>query len=129
MVTRPFTDFLPDSGARFSADAPSISKQLSDFFNLRCEPDFRYAARLACWIVRDRQSGRWRLAKDEPIEAARQICEEASHVMGRGWFINSEGVARDVLRLAAFLPAMSRPVALKDCEPELERLLAMRGRQ
>ncbi len=125
-VTSPF---LANSIARFSADEPSISKQLSAFFSLRHEPDFRRSPKLARWLCRDAVSGRWRLANDEPLEAAKTLCEEASHVMGRAWFINSDAVARDVLRLAEFEPAMVKPVALKDCEAELERLLAARGRQ
>ena len=123
-VTKPL---LSDSVARFSADECSISKQLSAFFALRHEPDFRYAPKIARWLFRD-PGGRWRLATDEPLIAARQVCNEAAPVMGRAYFINTDGVANDVLRLAAFLPAMTQTVALNDCEAELARMLARGGR-
>lgn len=116
---------LSDNVARFSADECSISKQLSAFFALRHKPDFRYSQKLARWLYRDR-GGRWRLATNEPLIAARQVCNEAAPVMGRSYFINTDGAANDVLRLAAFLPAMTQTVALNDCEAELARML--RGR-
>ena len=114
--------------AKYSGDSESPSKRLAAFFALRHADDFRHSQKLDHWLYWDATLSRWRICKDEHTRAAESLLAEASKVMWRLGSVNSKAMAREILRLAEMEAGMRRPVALRDCEDGLARLLEMRGR-
>lgn len=93
-----------------SFDAMSNSKLLASRLAALFDEELRFLPQPGLWVYRDPVLERWREAKGEPLKAAKQICEEASSSLGRGWQINTDAVARNVLRLAELEPRLRRPV-------------------
>ena len=108
-VTRPF---IADSITRFSADDQSISKQLSARLAQRYQDELRFLSKLGLWVHCDPLLG-WKEARDEPLEAAKEICAEAAQSIGWKWLTATDAIARNVVRLAELEPLMRQPVEFK----------------
>ena len=81
---------LPPEIACASFDVKSIGKQISALLAARYKSELRFLPQPGLWVYRDPVLDRWREAKAEPLQRAREICEEAARSLGRGWLGNAE---------------------------------------
>jgi hypothetical protein len=116
-ISSSVTEPLHAGIARCSADQQSSAKQLAHFFAMRHAPDFRYSQRLRRWLYQD--AGLWNACRDEHVDAAKALCEEAARVMPGIARVNTAALVKEILRLAEFEPKIASDVPEEDLADEL----------